>query len=133
MRIIQDLEGNLIPWKFKSNKEKTNESKLHQQIYKLLKEEFPTLHLLEECGIPIRPKQTLFLDFYIPLINLALEAHGPQHYKYNSFFFSNKLEFYRAQRRDREKIEFCELNNIILLELTFEESYDEWRNKIRQR
>ena len=44
--------------------------------------------------------------------------------------FKNKMEFYKAQARDRDKKQWCELNEIALLELFHNESIEEWRDKI---
>ena len=41
-------------------------------------------------------------------------------YEQNSFFHDSKLDFIEGQKRDRRKIEWCELNNIIHIELPYE-------------
>jgi len=73
----------------------------------------------------------MYLDFFIRTTQfLAFEIQGEQHYKSNTHFFDNKLAFYKAQNRDRQKREWCELNNINLIELTYKETEDGWRQKI---
>jgi hypothetical protein len=52
----------------------------------MLHEKFPTLQILEEVSIPLRSKETLYLDFYIPLIKKCIEVHGEQHYKFVPFY-----------------------------------------------
>ena len=40
------------------------------------------------------------------------------------------MAFYKAKARDKEKREWCELNNMRLVELNYNEDIDEWRRKI---
>ena len=46
------------------------------------------------------------------------------------FPYKNKMAFYKAKARDMEKREWCELNNMRLVELNYNEDIDEWRKKI---
>ena len=45
-------------------------------------------------------------DFYCPDLNIIIEVHGAQHYKYNGFY-GDRSEFLKAQERDRRKISYC--------------------------
>ena len=71
--------------------------------------------ILEEVTLPgtktIRSK-CLRADFYIPNRNLIVEVHGEQHFRFNAFHFDDKLAFFRAQARDRNKADWCKLNEI---------------------
>ena len=40
------------------------------------------------------------------------------------------LGFIKAQKRDKEKIEWCELNCIKYIELPFNENTEEWTKRI---
>ena len=60
-------------------------SKYHTQARQLLKKKYPTLQILEEVGVKIRKGTTLYLDFFLPLINSGIEVHGEQHYKFIPF------------------------------------------------
>ena len=40
------------------------------------------------------------------------------------------MSFLKAQKKDREKVEWCELNNIKLIELPYNESTDEWTKRL---
>lgn len=100
-------------------------SKYHKRARALLKSLYPTARIYEETPIDIDGKQ-LYLDFYLPAIKLAIEVHGEQHYKYNSFFFNSKLEFAKAQKNDRDKKEWCKNNNITLIELPYNLKDEEW-------
>lgn len=113
-------------------KPKNKCSKLHKTVRLLLKELFPFDILLEEFPLPgIKPK--LYADFFLPSQNLAVEAHGEQHFKDNRFFFKNKQKFLLACNNDRKKIDWFYQNNIDLIALHYNESIDEWRTKIIQR
>ena len=66
----------------------------------------------------------------MPNRNIMVEVHGEQHHKFNKFFFSNKLSFYKAQARDRDKKEWCDINSIKLIEfkkVTMAKDIDEWQ------
>jgi len=111
-----------------------NKSSLHKKAKRLLKEAYPFDRILEEVSLPgtktTRRRSSLTADFFIPNRTLIIEVHGEQHYTYNSFFFKNSMEFYKAQARDRDKIRWCEINDIGFIELSFNESEDEWRKKL---
>ena len=70
-------------------------------------------------------------DLFIPNRSLLIEVHGEQHYKFNKFFYKDKLSFYRAKARDSEKKEWCSLNDITLIEFNYNEDVDDWRRKIK--
>jgi len=134
MKII-GLDGKEYTWN-PSTKELKDElkSKPHKKVRKLLESIFPYDKILEEVSLPgtkyQHRKSTLRADFFLPARNLIIEIHGEQHFTFNNFFFKNKLAFFKAQARDRDKREWCRLNNIIIVELKHDEDIDEWRSKI---
>lgn len=111
-------------------------SSYHLRARQLLKDMFPFDRIFEEIALPgvksVKNGQ-LYLDFLIPSKDLAIEVQGEQHSKYTPFFHDNKLDFGRAQFRDNRKREWCEMNNITLIELNFDEDDNEWRCKIENR
>lgn len=115
---------------------KVNRSKLHEKAYKLLEEFYPYDTILEEVLLPGSKDQfggrSLRADIFLPSRSIMIEVHGEQHYKFNKFFFKSKLDFYKAKARDSDKREWCDLNEIELIELNFNEDIDEWRTKIRR-
>ena len=121
-----------VPLKDALNKESRLHSKLHISARHLLREMFPTCNILEELPIKIRRGETLFLDFYIPLYNFAVEVNGQQHYQFTPLFHHTKLNFYQSQRRDESKKEWCRLNNIVLIELRWNEQ-KKWKQQIQSR
>lgn len=130
MKVI-GLDSREYKWNPKSGGGKR--SKLHQKAKGLLDSCYPYDRILEEVSLPgtktIRNKN-LRADFYIPNRNLVVEVHGEQHFRFNAFHFKDKLSFFKAQARDRNKADWCKLNEIRLVQLNYNEDIDEWRNKI---
>ena len=65
----------------------------------------------------------------MPSISLAIEVHGRQHYEFVPFFHKTKSDFLLARKRDRDKAEWCNLNNVTLVVLPHDEE-DKWKNLI---
>jgi len=130
--LIKDLDGNSHNWQLTGNMAKgkvTNKSSLHLQARGLISSLYPTLQILEEVPIPLRKNEILYLDFYIPLKKVCCEVHGEQHYKFVSFYHNNILNFLKSQKRDKEKQEWCEINNILYIELPYND-IDNWEKLI---
>lgn len=130
---VKDLDGNSSNWNLVGNivnNKVENKSSLHVRAKSLLTSLFPTLQLLEEVPINVRRSETLYLDFYLPLKKYCIETHGEQHYKFVSFYHSTIFGFLKAKKRDTEKKEWCELNGIKYIELPFDETDDEWKDRI---
>lgn len=106
-------------------------SGLHGTAREILKQLFPTVNLLEEVGIKLYRHKNAFLDFYVPSFSLVIEVHGEQHYKFNTLFHKTAKDFAMQKRRDEELQEWCELNNLIYVELPYNESEEEWMNRIK--
>ena len=60
---------------------------------------------------------TLKFDFYNANKKIAVEIHGAQHTKYVPFFHGSRSGFVRQIRRDQQKLDFCNLNDIKLVEI----------------
>ena len=71
----------------------------------------------------------MFIDFYLPDYNLFIEYNGKQHY-IPIEYFGGELQFNKQQIRDEELREYCKLNNIKLLELKYNLSSEEIKDKI---
>lgn len=134
MKVV-DLDGNYSDWNLKGYIAKgklQNKSSLHIQARDLLLELFPTLQILEEVPINPRKSETLYLDFYLPLIKTCIETHGEQHFKFVSFYHNNMMNFIKSKKRDADKKEWCEINNIKYIDLSYNTSIDQWKEKIIQ-
>ena len=131
--LIKDLDGNTINWLLTGHIAKgkiLNKSSFHLQARLLITQTYPTMQILEEVPIQIRKGEILYLDFYVPLKKICIEVHGEQHYQFIPFYHSTILNFMRSQKRDREKKEWCENNNIEHIELPFNEKISEWKERI---
>lgn len=112
-----------------------NKSSLHVLARELIEELFPGLSVYEEVTLPGSKKlgrsSLLYADFFIPDSMLVIEVHGRQHYQYCSFFHKDMIDFINAKRRDADKIEWCEMNDIKIAILPFDEK-QKWKNLIQQ-
>lgn len=62
----------------------------------------------------LKSKGNLFLDFYLPDYNIAIECQGRQHFEPVDAF-GGKEEFERILERDKKKNSLCQENNINVL------------------
>lgn len=131
---IKTLDGSTQNWQLTghfAHAKLSNKSSLHIGARELLKNKYPTLQILEEVPIPLRRGEVLYLDFYLPLKKICIEIHGEQHYKFIPFYHSNKLNYLKSQKRDREKEEWCALNGITYVVLPYNENIEQWTERLR--
>lgn len=130
MKVV-DLAGNVHKWNLSNHTvdglETRPRSELHVDVRAFLKQQFPTLQILEEVPLP---GTRLSIDFFIPFRKLAIEAHGIQHYEYVPFFHLNRMGFAEAKKRDKDKAEWLLNNNIKLVIFSYKDNRDEWAYKI---
>lgn len=136
MKII-GLDDREYLWSIGKYKARKKCSKLHARARIVLTKEFPYDTIYEELTLPgcksERQTRPLFADFFVSNRNIVVEVQGEQHYKFNSHFFDSKIEFFRAQARDRLKEEWCTLNGFSLVQLPFNETDEQWLERIRGR
>lgn len=77
-------------------------SKGAEKLGQILAEIFPGYVIKSEVPIKIG-RQTLFVDFMIPSLNLAFEYDGIQHFKKISFFTATNHQFNVLKGRDAQK------------------------------
>jgi hypothetical protein len=131
--IIRDLDGNSHSWHLTGHMAKgkiDHKSTFHIKARDLITNHFPTLQILEEVPIQLRKSETLYLDFYLPLIKTCIEVHGEQHYKFVGFYHNTQLGFLKSQKRDREKTEWCEINNIRQIVFPYNEALEQWQERL---
>ena len=130
---ICTLDGEIKKWSLlgtMSKKTVINKSDLHIRTRHLITSLFPTLQILEEVPIPIRKSDILYLDFYLPLKRYCIEVHGEQHYKLVAFYHQNMMGFLKSKKRDNDKREWCSINNIKYIELPYNETDEQWTQRI---
>jgi len=122
--------------KNKSRKSRSNKSSYHIEARKLLSDYFSYCSVYEEVTLPGSKKPSrksfLYADFFIPEAMLIVEVHGEQHYAFSSFFHKSKYDFFKSKKRDKDKIAWCELNNIEIVVLPYNER-DKWKQMIAEK
>lgn len=98
-----------------------SKSKIQERIYLLLTELFPNARIKKEYKIKYK-RRTLFVDFYIPFLNLVIEVDGRQHNKFNNFYHKSFFQFYESYRRDRLKEDWAIENKICLIRINENEA-----------
>lgn len=73
-------------------------------------------------------KLELPFDFYLPDMNICIEYNGEQHYRPVKYFGGDK-GFSLRLKRDKIKKDFCKKNNIILIEIKYDENIE---NKLKE-
>lgn len=133
MKVV-GLDGKTYTWSLESAKRTDdNKSNLHVRARDIIREFFPYDRIYEDVTLPGTGKSPLYADFYIPNKSLIIEVNGIQHFQYTSFFHKSKLDFFKAQARDRKKEEWCELNDITIVQLNYDETDNDWRAALNGR
>ena len=130
--LVKDLDGNICNWNINRTRDVKDEDKshLHLACKALLQQNFPAIPFVEELPIKIKGNKKLILDFFMPLKNLAIEVHGKQHYHFVPHFHKSKSHFLQLRRNDKEKKEWCQINDIQLVTLDYNESMETWYKKL---
>lgn len=122
--------------KYTSKRKRKNESGLHKRARKVIHELFNVSYVFEEVALPGSNNEfhnQLYADFFVPKEYLIIEVQGSQHYGYNGHYCKTAVDFVKQQKRDNDKKEWAELNGFVLIELDYNETDDEWRDKINNR
>ena len=108
-RTISKAKKYLVDWDAKSK------SKIQKSTKDFLKSYWEKHVVFEE--FPVAGTR-MSLDFYNANKKIAVEVQGAQHTRYTPFFHGkNKYNYINQLRRDQDKQRFCEINNIILVEI----------------
>ena len=106
---IRNLKKRIVDW------EAPSRSKRQKAVKDFLKNYWFNHVIFEEFPVV---GTRLTLDFYNANKKIAIEVQGAQHIKYTKFFHGGHKNNYLEQlKRDQIKAEFCELNDIILVEI----------------
>jgi len=89
-------------------------SKIADDVYNILKEEFQFTYIEKEYYVRFKNTQ-LFFDFYIKELGLLFECQGRQHTEFVKHFHGDVSNFYAQKRRDSLKVEYCEENDLTLV------------------
>ncbi len=106
---LQKPKNYIINW------DKSSRSKRQYEVKQFLRKYWAEDFVFEE--FPMAGTRLSF-DFYNSSKNIMVEVQGGQHLKYTPFFHGKaKSKFVSQIRRDNEKLEFCKLNNIPMVEI----------------
>ena len=109
LKRVKNLKKRIINW------EASSRSKRQKAVKDFLKDYWFNHETFEEFPVV---GTRLSLDFYNANKRVAVEVQGSQHTKYNKFFHGGHKSNYLEQlKRDQIKAEFCEVNDIILVEI----------------
>jgi hypothetical protein len=107
-RKVKAARKYLIDW------ESGSKSKVQNSVKKYLKKYW--LHDIVFEEFPLVGSRMTF-DFYNATKNIIIEVQGKQHTKFVPFMHANsKINYLKQLKRDEDKIKFCNLNKIVLLE-----------------
>ena len=107
-RNLKGAKKYLIDWDAKSR------SKFQSRVKNFLKPYWKNDIVFEEFRIV---GSRLSLDFYNANKKIAVEVQGDQHTKYVKHFHKNRLKYLDQLKRDQKKLDFCEFNDIKLVEI----------------
>lgn len=115
-RTITKAKKYLIDWNTGSK------SKL-QYSAKIFLKKYWSRHIVFE-EFPVAGTK-LSLDFYNANKKIAIEVQGRQHTQYVPFFHGkNKINYLNQLKRDSDKLKFCEINDITLVEIYDNDTID---------
>ncbi len=130
---VKGLDGKTYSWSFYGQmpdiSDERKRSALHLRARNLLKEMYPVDRILEEVYLP--GSYGLYADFWLPLRKKIIEVHGEQHYKFIPFFHGTMINFLSSKSNNKNKRQWCEINNIEEVELPFNESDQQWKSRIQ--
>ncbi len=94
-------------------------SKGCEELLAIVKLIFPNQKIILEHNIA----QTggLFLDIYLPQLNVAFEFDGIQHFTYSEHFHGSPDAFRASKKRDAQKTARCEELGISLVRVRYDE------------
>ena len=106
---VSKIKNHLIDWDEKSR------SKFQFNVKKFLEPYWFRHVVFEEFPI-VGTKMSL--DFFNANKKVAIEVQGGQHTKYVPYFHGgHKVNYLSQLERDHNKLKFCELNDILLIEI----------------
>ena len=107
-RKVKGSRKYLIKW------DAASKSKIQNLVKNYLKKYWEHDIVFEE--FPLVGSRMTF-DFYNATKNIIIEVQGKQHTKFVPFMHANsKINYLKQLKRDEDKIKFCNLNKIVLLE-----------------
>lgn len=98
-------------------------SKGAEELLQIVKGIFP--HQRIEFEHNVADRGALFIDIFLPELDVGFEYDGVQHFEYNEHFHGSRDSFLKAKRRDAEKNDLCEQKGITLIRVAYNEDLTE--------
>lgn len=98
---------------------KWRSSNMELSCYNLLKDYNKNIIRQKQLNIN---NQLIFVDFYIPNLNIIIEYDGEQHTHWIKYFQPTYQDFVHQVNRDRYLEKYCEENNIRLLRISYKDN-----------
>ena len=109
LKRVPKVRNYLVDW------DTPSKSKLQFNVKQHLKDYWEYHVVFEE--FPVAGTK-LSLDFYNATKKIAIEVQGAQHRKYvPNFHGKNKINYMDQLRRDKQKADFCKINDLKLIEI----------------
>jgi very-short-patch-repair endonuclease len=89
-------------------------SKICDEVHDCLKQIYPLIKIKKEEFVTFR-NQKLFLDLWVPQLNLVIEVHGRQHDEFVEYFHGDAETFKASKRRDSLKEEWAGANGYTMV------------------
>lgn len=115
-RTLKNAKKYIIDWEAKSR------SKSQFSVKQFLKKYWHGDVVFEEFKVV---GTRLSLDFFNANKKIAIEVQGHQHVKFVPFFHQDRGNYLKQFKRDVKKYDFCEINNIQLIEIYPEDKINE--------
>jgi len=116
-RRVSKIKKHLIDWS------STSRSKFQFSVKKFLEPYWSRHVVFEEFPI-VGTKMSL--DFFNANEKVAIEVQGDQHTKYVPYFHGgHKVNYLSQLQRDNDKLKFCDINGIKLVEIYSNDIIDE--------
>ncbi len=94
-------------------------SKGCEELLEIVKSIFPNQRVVLEHNVAINGG--LFLDIYLPQLNVAFEFDGEQHFTYSEHFHGSLDAFRASKKRDSLKTARCQELGIALVRVRYDE------------
>lgn len=94
-------------------------SKGCEELLALVKLIFPNQKIILEHNVA--KTGALFLDIYLPQLNVAFEFDGQQHFAYSKHFHGSFDAFRASKKRDADKTLRCQELGIALVRVKYDE------------
>ncbi len=124
----QEINLNISPSRHPIRNEDECKSKFQYLVGQELIKQYPHYDVLEEIYIPY---EKFYLDFFIPGLMIAVEANGEQHDRFIGHFHKEQYNFRRQVERDHRKLEWCEFNDISLINIPYKTKSEEIHKILR--